>query len=502
LGRAQRLLIIGQVVKLSLQLKDKALILVAVPLVFEFIFVATLTVLLRQAETQTLKESHSKLILAESNSVLRNFIDAGMALYMYQLSDSQTFLERFQNLSESIPDKIKTLRVMLRDSPNQSASLDRVERVSNAGLKILGQASMLISEGQSVAQLSNSRQELNNLIQELMSEIQRFSKEQEKAEQVNPEAAAKARELVAQCLAVGVMLNVIIAVLLALYFNKSTTRRLGILMENTDHLARGETLSPFVDGGDEIAKLDKVFHRMADALIEAARRKQELMAMVAHDLRTPLTSIRASLSLMSMGAMGEIPDKAKRQVDGAERNTKRLINLINDLLDIEKMEAGKMEMKFSDCVLQEIFDEAADSVREFAANAKVEIVVDETPITFEGDQERMIRVLVNLLGNAIKFSAADSQVKLTAEIQDDRLEVRVTDQGRGIPKEFKDKIFIRFQQVNPEDKQEKQGTGLGLAICKAIVEGHNGTIGVDSEVGKGSSFWLRIPIKQPQPAAD
>lgn len=483
--------------KLSLQLKDKALILVAVPLLFELIFVASLTVLLRQAETETLRESHSKLILAESNSVLRNFIDAGMALYMYQLSDSQTFLERFQDLSQSVPEKIKTLRVMLRDSPNQAEALDRVERVSNAGLKILGQASMLISEGESVSQLKNSRQELNNMIQELMSEIQRFSKEQEKAEHVNPEAAAQAKELVVRWLAVGIMLNIVIAVILALYFNRTTTERLHVLMDNTDHLARGETLSPFVEGADEIAKLDKVFHRMADALIEASRRKQELMAMVAHDLRTPLTSIRASLSLMSMGAMGEMPDKAKRQIDGAEKNTKRLINLINDLLDIEKMEAGKMEMKFSSCVLQEIFDEAADSVREFAKNAKVEIEVPETSLTFDADQERLIRVLINLLGNAVKFSPPDSTVKLTAEVIDDSVEVRVTDQGRGIPNDFKDKIFVRFQQVNPEDKQEKQGTGLGLAICKAIIEGHNGTIGVDSELAKGSSFWFRIPIKQP-----
>ena len=466
------------------------------PLLFELVFVASLTILLRQAETETLRESHSKLILAESNGVLRNFIDAGMALYMYQLSDSQTFLERFRDLSQNVPEKIKTLRVMLRDSPNQAEALDRVERVSNAGLKILGQASMLISEGQSVSQLSNSRQELNNIIQELMSEIQRFSKEQEKAEHVNPEAAAQAKELVVRWLAVGIMVNIVIAVILALYFNKTTTSRLNVLMDNTDHLARGETLSPFVDGADEIAKLDKVFHRMADALIEASRRKQELMAMVAHDLRTPLTSIRASLSLMSMGAMGEMPDKAKRQIDGAEKNTKRLINLINDLLDIEKMEAGKMEMKFSDCVLQEIFDEAADSVREFAKNAKVEIDVQETAITLQADQERMVRVLINLLGNAVKFSPAESTIKLTGALKDDQLEIRVTDQGRGIPEDFKDKIFVRFQQVNPEDKQEKQGTGLGLAICKAIVEGHNGTIGVDSEVGKGSSFWMLIPEKQ------
>ncbi len=482
--------------KLSLQLKDKALILVAVPLAFQLVFVGTLTILLRQAETETFRESHSKLILAESNSVLRNFIDAGMALYMYQLSDSQTFLKRFQDLSESIPSKMKTLRVMLRDSPNQTESLSRVERVSNAGLKILGQASLLISEGQSVSQLKNSRQELNNMIQELMSEIQRFSKEQEKAEQVNPEAAAQAKDLVVRWLAVGVMLNIIIAVILALYFNKSTTRRLDVLMDNTDHLARGETLSPFVEGSDEIAKLDQVFHKMAEALIEAARRKQELMAMVAHDLRTPLTSIRASLSLMSMGAMGEMPDKAKHQIDGAEKNTKRLLNLINDLLDIEKMEAGKMEMKHTDCVLQEIFDEAAESVAEFARNAKVEIEVQETSITFQGDQERLVRVLINLLGNAVKFSPANSTVKMTAEEQVDMLEMRVSDQGRGIPPEFKEKIFVRFQQVNPEDKQEKQGTGLGLAICKAIVDGHKGTIGFDSELGKGSSFWIRIPLKQ------
>ncbi|PZM81167.1 MAG: hypothetical protein DKT66_18255 [Candidatus Melainabacteria bacterium] len=488
--------------KVSLQLKDKALILVAVPLAFQLVFVATLTVLLRQAETATLRESHSKLILAESNSVMRSFADAGMALYMYQLSGSQSSLERFQDLCKSIPAQIKTLRVMLRDSPNQTESLNRVERVSNAGLKILGQASMLLSDGQSVSQLKNSRQELNNMIQELMSEIQRFSKEQEKAEHVNPEGAAQAKELVVRWLAVGVMVNIIIAVLLALYFNKSTTRRLNVLIDNTDHLARGETLSPYVEGEDEIAKLDKVFHKMADALTEAERSKQKLMAMMSHDLRTPLTSIRSSLSLLSKGAMGEMPDKARIQIDGAEKNTKRLLNVINDLLDIEKMEAGKLEMKYSDCVLQDVFDEAAESVAELAKNAKVEMEVPKTSITFQADRERLVRVLINLLSNAIKFSPSNSTIKMTAEEEGETLEIRVIDQGRGIPLEFREKVFVRFQQVNPEDKQEKQGTGLGLAICKAIVDGHKGTIGVESEPGKGSSFWIRIPMKQPSPRTD
>ncbi len=110
------------------------------------------------------------------------------------------------------------------------------------------------------------------------------------------------------------------------------------------------------------------------------------------------------------------------------------------------MEAGKMEMKFSSCVLQEIFDESADSVREFAKNAKVEIEVQETTVTLEADQERLVRVLINLLGNAVKFSPPESTIKLTGAVIDDSVEVRVIDQGRGIPADFKDKIFVRFSK--------------------------------------------------------
>lgn len=266
-------------------------------------------------------------------------------------------------------------------------------------------------------------------------------------------------------------------------------------MDNTERLSRSQKLHQRIGGGDEIAHLDSVFHNMADALAQAARRKQELVSMVSHDLRTPLTSVQASLTLLSEGVMGTLPVKAQKEVLNAETNTGRLINLINDLLDIEKMEAGQMRVERSLTDVQSIFQRSAEAVKAFADKQKVTVKIETTDLDVYADGDRMIQVVINLLSNAIKFSPEGSTVTLNAiPSPGGMVKMQVIDQGRGIPEEFKASVFERFQQVELADAKAKKGTGLGLAICKALVEVHEGSIGVESEQGKGSTFWFTIPV--------
>ena len=187
---------------------------------------------------------------------------------------------------------------------------------------------------------------------ELTVELRTFSENRKKPKQIDPRAEARSRDFVIYCLTFGISLNVFLAISLALYFNRGTSRRLLILMDNTDRSSRNQALHTRIGGGDEIAHLDDVFHKMAEALAEAARRKAELVSMVSHDLRTPLTSVQASLTLLSEGVLGSLPARAHKEVTTAENNTTRLINLINDLLDIEKMEAGQLAI---DCRMTEVF---------------------------------------------------------------------------------------------------------------------------------------------------
>ena len=226
---------------------------------------------------------------------------------------------------------------------------------------------------------------------------------------------------------------------------------------------------------------------------EIERMKQEFVAMVSHDLRTPLTSIQGFLTLLSTGMYGDLSKTGAENLSIADSNISRLIALINDLLDIEKMESGKLKMELAQVPLANVFQRSVDAIAGFAEQQGIKLVVVPTQLYAFADSDRLVQVVINLVSNAIKFSPAGGTVRLEAGSADDLVEVRVMDQGRGVPAEFRDSIFERFQQVEASDAKVKGGSGLGLAICRAIVEGHNGIIGVDSEPGKGSTFWFRVP---------
>lgn len=226
---------------------------------------------------------------------------------------------------------------------------------------------------------------------------------------------------------------------------------------------------------------------------EIERMKRDFVATVTHELRTPLTSIRGSLSLLKAEAFGQLPAQMKNVVAIAERNTIRLIGLINDILDIEKLSAGKLEMHFSYVPLSVIIERTLESVKSFAEQYEVKIETTPTNLKAYADNDRIVQVLVNLVSNAVKFSPKDGVVTIVQIETDEWVEVQVTDQGIGIPKAKIGLLFQRFNQIKSADKRHQGGTGLGLAISKSIIEQHGGNIGVDSEEGKGSTFWFTVP---------
>jgi PAS domain S-box-containing protein len=227
------------------------------------------------------------------------------------------------------------------------------------------------------------------------------------------------------------------------------------------------------------------------------RMKREFVATVSHELRTPLTSIRGSLGLLGAGALGELNAEALDAVRLAERNTLRLIGLINDLLDLERLESGRLDLKLAPLDAASVVRRGIEAVAETARARGIAIERGPAAGRLVGDEERLVQVLVNLLSNAVKFSPDGGRVTLAAEAVEGHVEFRVADRGRGIPESFQEIIFDRFQQVEASDSRQKGGTGLGLAICKAIVEQHRGAIGVTSRPGQGSTFWFRIPEADP-----
>ncbi len=230
---------------------------------------------------------------------------------------------------------------------------------------------------------------------------------------------------------------------------------------------------------------------------EAERFKQQLTAVVSHDLRTPLTSMQGALTLLSMGALGELPEQAAKKVKILDAEIVRLIAITNDLLEMESLTAGKLELYMRETEVADLFERCKDSVETFAEQHGVKIKVASTDLKFTTDADRLARVVINLLGNAIKFSPPGETVSLDVSSTPGQVEVSVSDRGRGIPDGYHEAIFERFKQVEEADSKEKGGSGLGLAICKSIIEQLGGTIGVHSTFGKGSRFWFKLPNADP-----
>ncbi len=224
--------------------------------------------------------------------------------------------------------------------------------------------------------------------------------------------------------------------------------------------------------------------------------KNEFISTVSHELRTPLTSIRGSLGLLSGGALGEIPDKAKEMLSVACNNTERLLLLINDILDIQKLESGELEMEFKNMELTPFLKQAVQDNSSYADQYGVSLILKpiEQNVNVYGNKDRLMQVMANLLSNAIKFSHAKGTVEISVKANDDStVRISVADHGQGIPKEFYSAIFDRFTQHDSSDTRNKGGTGLGLNITKEIIEKHGGKIAFTSEIDLGTTFYFDLP---------
>lgn len=228
---------------------------------------------------------------------------------------------------------------------------------------------------------------------------------------------------------------------------------------------------------------------------EIERLKNEFVSTVSHELRTPLTSIRGSLGLVLGGVAGELPAQATAMVEIAYKNSERLVRLINDILDVEKIESGKMVFDMSPLELGPVIGQALEANLAYAAQLNVNIRLERPlpAVKVMADGDRLLQVLANLLSNAAKFSPAQDEVLITVTQKAGTVRISITDHGPGISDEFRKTIFQKFAQADTSATRQKGGTGLGLSISKAIVEKHNGLIGFENMPGAGTTFYFELP---------
>ena len=224
--------------------------------------------------------------------------------------------------------------------------------------------------------------------------------------------------------------------------------------------------------------------------------KSQFISTVSHELRTPLTSIKGSLDLMNCGALGDVPDKMANVLDIATRNSERLSCLIDDVLDLQKIEAGEMQYDKDALNVPLLLEDAVTSNIGYADTHNVSLIMDPAPeeqMLIEGDEKRLMQVLANMISNAAKFSHEGGIVVVGCERHEDMIRIFVSDEGSGIPEGVEDKVFDRFSQLDSSDRRHAPGSGLGMNISREIVEHHDGRIYYESTLGVGTTFYAEFP---------
>lgn len=490
----------------TINLKQKALILVAVPLVFEVFFAALLLSMVERSEKETARAVRSRMVYVYSDTMMRRLYQIGAATLVQSTVGGELFSAECQKASARLDEDLKNLKATVSNDESQRKTVSGIETLLGKILRVLELSRKRNNPDRQDFPLHydplDVRAELQPLAQDLIESLEILTEREKAIRKMRPDAEKQAKLLLRVALLAGIGLNIGLALWLAVYFNSSTTKRLAVVLENTNRLSRGESLYTALKGADEIARLDGSFHQMAselqraqEAQKEAQRVKQEFYQMVSHDLRTPLTTVQFFISVLLKGNYGELSGRGAKAAERSQSALTRLLSMVNSLLDIEKLSSEGFELELCKCRLEDLLRRASESVLGFAEMNKVSLELSiKDDIEFDADPDRIIQVLVNLISNAVKFSEEGQTVRLAGKLEGDRVEISVCDHGRGIPNESRARIFEKFKQVSKEDASEKGGTGLGLPICKMIVEAHGGEIGVESEMAKGSRFWFWIPL--------
>jgi PAS domain S-box-containing protein len=598
-------------IKLSLNMQKKGLLLVAVPLMFELVFIGVLFWLKRQADEAASQASHSKAVIVETENCMRAAYDAAGAFVLFSVAKSQSFGDRYEQVVVGLPAQLSELKKEIGNDRIQQKNYQLFEKEGNSAIKLMTHIKELIDNDETIGgkvQVALLRREITEQLNALMKASRSVIDEEERRSNLYPAAEESAKQMLAIAVVTGVLVSILLAVWLAIYFNRDYTQRVKKIVDNAIKLASGKELSQPIHGTDEIAELDEVLHIVAKQLLESSRReraivdnvqdaictigtkftflkvspaasqlwgytesellghrlsdlvaeegkekffqileaakstdpavnietrmarkdgtqvwvswsaywsgvegayfcvahdidqrktldqmKQDFVNMISHDLRSPMTSVAVFLHMVREGVYG-LNEKGAAAAGRVESSVTGVVNLLNDLLDVEKLEAGKMQLRLESVKVSAIVEAALDIVRPLAEQQDIQLDLlrhEETIIV--ADSGRLSQVVQNIVSNALKFSPKGSFVQIYYGQNGGQAEIRVTDAGPGIPEGDREFVFDRFRQLDSQGEEKIKGSGLGLAICKAIVEQHGGTIGVISQAGQGSTFWFKIP---------
>lgn len=471
---------------------QKGVLLIAIPLLGQFVFVMVLIGAYRASEELAWKDAHYRTETQELMGMSLHFYKAVAMLSAYGMSGEESWLSGFDVQYEQLTRKMELLTLLEREQASKSSK------------------EALTSLQKTLAALVNARQVIDatrgatgptgaSLVDELkadgedsLTRLEELIVERSKVGATKAEELAHSRSMFLFCVIAGFAVNILFSAAVLFVYANRFAGRFGVIVDNTKRLAGGQELNAILDGRDELHDLDQVFHEMNDALKEAEARKQQFLQMVSHDMRSPLTSVQLTLELASTQFFGPVAPEAVARLDESDKLVKRLTRLINDILDFDKIRAGRFDMELNVVDLNNILEASMTELKPIAARSNVELRLISEPQQVIADAERVTQIVINLVANSIKFSPRGQVVAVTTKLEGEFVHVSVADSGSGIPEEFREKIFLPFEQV-PDSGMNKVGTGLGLAICKMLVELQGGKIGLESPQRGGTVFWFTLP---------
>ncbi|MBV8804480.1 MAG: CHASE3 domain-containing protein [Sinobacteraceae bacterium] len=402
---------------------------------------------------------HTYEVLISAQQMFAHLIDSQRGMRGYVLTGQLEDLRTYRDGVRSLPLQLSELQQLTADNPSQQI---RIARLAGDLSEVIGYSRRLLAardeQSPQAAMNLESTGEGRLVIDRMGADLKAFTDEEHRLLIERDARAQDDFRNTTDLLVIGSLLAAILLVLAHLVANREVNRRRR--------------------------------HQQ-----EMDRLKHEFISTASHELRTPLTSIRGSLGLLEAGVVGELPPQAQSLVKIAHQNSERLVRIVNDILDVEKIESGKLELHMSSIPVASFLRQALEENAAYGEKYLVQFVLESAPenTRVRADADRLMQVLTNLLSNGAKFSAAGAQVYVRARINGPSIRVEVQDHGTGIPQSFRDRVFEKFSQADASSTRRFDGTGLGLSITRQLVEAMGGTIGFTTVSGEGTTFYFDLP---------
>ncbi|MBK9773511.1 MAG: HAMP domain-containing histidine kinase [Candidatus Obscuribacter sp.] len=468
-------------------------LIVFISIAMQAVFFFCYSNLIDQSSALAHRESISKATIGRINWLSSLYLFSLCSRTYSWLVDEPLTAKTVNYVNYQIKDQHDELALLLADNSKELEGLkrlfDQYERISNEIDDLTATRSYAPTVAPStLPRLNALKLAVNSAARERSEFLALISKKYPLRANWLPKAQAAHRDW----LLVGFLANVGCTILVFVVFFFGVAKRLHAVKSKISDYRAGSTFVAPKDGLDEIALIEQSLYVMAQELAERDRRKQELMSMVTHDLRSPFTTIAGMVRLLEAGVVDGSSDKQHASLQRVSRNVNVLLRLVNDLLDMDKLEAGMIKLERQLVPLSESVQEAFNMLRDLAEQKRISLLWLGPELFVNADSGRLLQILVNLIANAIKYSSNEGSIEISAQENPaaGAVVVRIRDHGRGIPDSMKASIFERFQQVEQGDS--RTGNGLGLAICHTLVKLHGGRIWVEDAEGGGSCFCFEL----------